>query len=261
MEISGQIQTVDGSDNVSMSAEKDINELTRRITREQERLMAEVAHEIRNPMNVLQGFAEILARETYGAHSDKRYLEYSKIIHRECGKLMRICERMMIASEDNDAANDHIHQTSVIDAVERSLQMFNHLAENRGVELKTFVDPDFPALNIDSDVLDSVLDNLVSNAIKFTPSGGTVTVKATVDEDGAMILVISDTGVGMSWGGQKIKPRKGQETGPHGDKSFGLGLSIIERELSRYGASLAIESDGDTGTTAKVRFPEHLIVR
>jgi two-component system cell cycle sensor histidine kinase PleC len=133
------------------------------------------------------------------------------------------------------------------------------MAHERGVDIKMSVDDGFPRLRIDEDLLEGVLGDLVSNAIKFTPSGGRVTLHARQSDDGeSAIFVISDTGVGMTpetlvrvMRSLPVEP----ETGPHGDTGNGLGLGLVKARLASLGIQLELRSSVTAGTAVVLTFP------
>lgn len=228
---------------------------------DQTELLAEVAHELKNQINVLQGYSEVLALERYGPHSHPKYSEYSKIVHRESSKMLRICENLILDGSPDVSEKQEKLRTSAEEAINRTIELYSLMARKRGVSLKTEIDPAFPVLNVDKDVLESVLDNLVSNAIKFTPRGGSVTLRAKLERGGAVILVISDTGVGLDSSDRITDVTKPSSSrGVHGDTGSGLGLGIVRRELERCGAKLVLRRKSAPGTEWVVRFPPDLIV-
>ena len=201
-----------------------------------------------------------MALETYGAHSHPKYSEYSQILHRESGKMLRICENLMLDGLSNEPKQREKTKASAEEAIKRTIEMYSRMAQERGVSLKTEIDPAFPTLNIDPDVLESVLDNLMSNAIKFTPRGGSVTLRAMLASGGAVILVISDTGVGIGASDRGADAAKTSATcGVHGDSGFGLGLAIVRRQLERCGATLSLGRLSGPGTEWIIRFPPDLV--
>jgi signal transduction histidine kinase len=223
--------------------------------------VAIIAHEMRNPLNAMLGFTEMLRSETYGPHADPRYREYSEIVHTAANKLLRICTRLLddatVAELPRPVEKGTISAARVIAG---TVELYSAMARERGVELTMSVDGEFPMLRIDEEALEGVLGNLVSNAIKFTPAGGQVSVKATVSaENGAAILVVSDTGIGMTpemitelMRSMPIPNR----VGPHGDSGTGLGLALVQSRLAKLGIHLEFSSAVSVGTVMTITFPK-----
>lgn len=222
--------------------------------------VAIMAHEMRNPLNAMLGFTEMMRRETYGPHSDPRYTEYSEIVHTAAQKLLRICNRLLEGENVHEipAANE-TGTVSARKVMADTVELFSAMARERGVGLEMVVDDGFPRLHIDGEVLEGVLANLVSNAIKFTPTGGHVTVKASVSsKDGAAIMVISDTGVGMA-SETLLQLMKSLPVPPgvglHGDVGTGLGLGLVRKRLASLGIQLEFRSEENAGTAVVLTFP------
>ena len=141
--------------------------------------------------------------------------------------------------------------------------MMAEQARAAGVRPSVDMPDDFPQLKIGEQRLRQVLLNIVSNAIKFTPSGGSVTVKGRHDRrDGAMIFVVSDTGidmapedipVAMSAYGQVRKE------GIRRQQGTGLGLPLTKKLVAVLGGELTLESAPGRGTTVTIRFPADLV--
>jgi signal transduction histidine kinase len=227
--------------------------------------VAVMAHEMRNPLNAMLGFTEMLKSESYGPHTDPRYREYSEIVHAAAHKLLRICNRLLDAETIQELPAPIAQgTTSAARVIAGTVELYSAMAQERGVALTMSVDDGFPRLKIDEEVLEGVLGNLVSNAIKFTPAGGQVTIRASVSEtDGAAVLVISDTGIGMTpativqlMRSLPVPPC----TGPHGDRGTGLGLGLVRSRLERLGIELEFRSQVDVGTAVTLKFPEPITV-
>jgi two-component system, cell cycle sensor histidine kinase PleC len=223
--------------------------------------VAVLAHEIRNPLNAMIGFTEMLRSEIHGAHADPRYQDYSETLHTAAHNLLRICNRLldqeMVQELPAPIAEGTISAAKVIAG---TVELYAAMARERGVELTMAIDNGFPRLRIDEDLLEGVLGDLVSNAIKFTPAGGQVTIKASVSaETGAAILVISDTGIGME-PATIVKLLRDlpvpSGVGPHGDKRTGLGLGLVRTRLSNLGIKLDFCSQVNVGTSVTMTFPE-----
>lgn len=221
-------------------------------------LLAHVAHEMRNPLNALLAYTELLRSERLGAHSNPRYKQYSEVAHDAAESLLRICERLL-AGHGAPAAAANARTENPREIVTAAVRRYEAMASERGVALEVQFDANFPALDIDPTVLEDALGNLISNAIKFTPKGGTVGVLGKVDKStGAVIMVVRDTGTGIT--PQKLAevlrflPVKPTE-GPHGDTGSGLGLSILKQQLSPFGVSIEVRSNPNFGTSVTLTFP------
>ncbi|MBM3546633.1 MAG: HAMP domain-containing histidine kinase [Alphaproteobacteria bacterium] len=225
---------------------------------------AYLAHEIRTPLNAIMGFSEILKAQHFGPLGDPRYPGYAADIHRSATHLARVCEdALALAKAEAGAAEPIAAETvSVGDIFDQAIAMVRDLAGDSGVRLKVEVEPNFPELRTDGSKLLQIVLNLATNAIKFTPSGGRVKLKARVDRlRGAMILVIRDTGIGMAPDdvptalkpfGQVGRPIDGRPQGA------GLGLPLTRSLVERLGGQLEIVTRPGGGTVVTVLLPREL---
>lgn len=219
--------------------------------------MAEMAHELRSPLTAIAGFAELTMNEQFGPIENEKYQDYAKRIHQASRMMLDIIEAL---STENTASETSMPvPTGPVDAgkiIDGIVDLFVDMAEERGIELKSDVADDFPLLETNATRLNQILVNLVSNAIKFTPEGGTVEIQAHVDPDsGAVILVVQDDGVGMS--AQEmvsaLKPyEQGTQDSPHGDTGTGLGLTIVDRLVREIGGEFEVSSEKGKGTVVRI---------
>ena len=224
---------------------------------------AYLAHEIRTPLNAILGFSEILKDQCFGPLGHARYPGYAADIHNAATHLARICENTLnLAKAEADCPPTTVEPVKVRDIFDRAVTMVHGLAVSSGVRLKVEIDPDFPELRADGSKLLQIVLNLTTNAIKFTPSGGRVKLKAMVDRARrAMILVIRDNGMGMSRDdvavaltpfGQVGQPLRGRPQGA------GLGLPLTRDMVERMGGQLEIVTRPGTGTIVTVLLPASL---
>jgi two-component system cell cycle sensor histidine kinase PleC len=148
-------------------------------------------------------------------------------------------------------------------AISSVLKIIGVRLREAGLGITIEIADDLPKLFADQRALKQISLNLLSNAVKFTTEGGRVTVRAAIDEEGAMLLAVSDTGIGI--------PAKDIEKAlaPFGqvDSIFtrkfpgtGLGLPLVRSLVELHGGSLSIESLVGVGTTATVRFPGERVI-
>ncbi|MBM3533720.1 MAG: HAMP domain-containing histidine kinase [Alphaproteobacteria bacterium] len=224
---------------------------------------AYLAHEIRTPLNAILGFSEILKGQHFGPLGDPRYPGYAADIHRSATHLAQICEDTLTLAKAEAGTEVVTVETVSIGAIfDQAVSMVRNLAEDSGVRLKVEIEPNFPEFRTDRSKLLQIVLNLATNAIKFTPSGGRVKLKARVDRHrGAMILVIRDTGIGMAPEdvvtamkpfGQVGRPIDGRPQGA------GLGLPLTRALVERLGGQLEIVTRPGGGMVVTVLLPRGL---
>lgn len=230
-----------------------------RLTSKASAQLREIAHELRNPLNALTAITEILKNEHFGPLGDPRYREYATLAHDAAGKMMKLCDRLVIESADAPLAPE----VSVARLLTDIAAMYRPMAEARGLVLDVDIQDELPELAVNAELLGTVLDNLVTNAIKFTPRGGRVTLLARREPlENVAVFVVSDSGIGLD--AEKLAMQMGRTTapeghggsiGPHGDTGAGIGLAIARKSLARLGGSLELRSREGAGTCAIVRLP------
>ncbi len=228
--------------------------------------VAEVAHDIKNPLTALLAYSNLLRREALGPLGDPRYKKHAETIHTAGQRLLDYCQALLddylrdIKQQQGEAAPVVRENVDVAAMVREVVALYQELAEERGIRLEAKISEDFPALHTLPTNLHRALTNLVSNALKFTPRGGKVTVDAHVDENkDAVVVVIRDSGIGLSAG--EILRILSQDAGTrseHGEQGAGLGLINVTRLIRQAGGSVEITSAKNRGTAVTLRFPRDL---
>jgi len=225
--------------------------------------LATINHELRTPINAILGFAELMKNEKMGPVGE-RYKEAVGFIHDGAAHLLRLVNDLLnLASTESSDFRLTLAPVDVGATVRNSVTLLAEDARRAGVDLQIDISPDLPIIETDETRLKQIVINLASNAIKFTPSGGRVTVKAKPDPtSGVMILAISDTGVGISTEQmlEVLKPfgRVRQIKAPPAvakQQGAGLGLPITKRLTELLGGTLEIQSREGVGTMMTVRLP------
>ncbi len=227
---------------------------------QQQLRITELAHEVRTPLNAVLGYAQILSEQLMGPLGTPEYVDYARTIQHAANHLLQVCDGMLNEftpeQQSNSITSEEVDVSQIISSV---VDLFARMAKERGVTLTASADDDFPKLRTDPTRLNQVLINLVSNAIKFTPKGGSVNVAARVDKTkGAMILVIQDNGSGMSEAEmlERLKPFvKSEEPAPHGDTGTGLGLTIVQRLIGELQGQMCMASTKGEGTIISIELP------
>jgi two-component system cell cycle sensor histidine kinase PleC len=218
-----------------------------------------MSHELRTPLNAIIGFAEIIQMEMLGPVGTDRYLEYATDIGTSGHHLLNLINDLLDLSKI-EAGKLELHESwvEIPATIETCLRLVKERALNHGVELTTEQIGTLPPIWADERAMKQILLNLLTNAVKFTPQGGRVTVRALMDEDQRLRLAVSDTGIGIS---EKDMPKVleafGQIDSAMNRKhaGTGLGLPLTRRLIELHGGEFAIESAIGKGTTVSARFP------
>jgi signal transduction histidine kinase len=230
--------------------------------KELDRLKAEfismASHDLKTPINVIGGYAELLTEGLYGEMPEKQR-EVLGSIQEQTVVLTRLVNQLLDISRLEAGGfrieTSEVRVAELVASVERT---FDALARQKRVELSVVVEDSAPDVIIaDPDRLRSeVLGNLLSNAFKFTPEGGSIEVRAQGGEDGLLEVTVRDTGVGIP---AEDLPRifekfyqVGQDAKAAGS---GLGLAIAREIVEAHGGTIDAESEPGRGTTFHVRLP------
>src|SRR5579862_8071224 len=242
----------------------------KRLERMRRDFVANVSHELRTPLAAIGGYAEtLLGGPLDDPHRDRRFFG---IIERHTVRLGRLVDDLLTLS-DLELARTEFRRVPVQPetVVENTFEVFRHKAPQAGVVLMRDIAPDLPPLDADADRIEQALVNLIDNAIKYTPRGGEVTVRARLADlldvpDGLMVppapgfveLAVSDTGVGvppedlprLTERFYRVDKARSRELG-----GTGLGLAIVKHIVQAHGGWMRIESVIGRGTTVRLYVP------
>jgi two-component system cell cycle sensor histidine kinase PleC len=219
--------------------------------------LANMSHELRTPLNAINGFSEIMVNELYGPVGDRRYKEYAGDILSSGQHLLALINDILdMAKIEAGKLNLKFEPISIEDVAEDALRLMRHRADEAGLTLAAEVEG-LPEIEADYRALKQILLNLISNAVKFTPSGGRVTVRARV-EGSEVALQVRDTGIGISPEdlARLARPFEQVET-QHAktQQGTGLGLALTKSLIEMHGGRLDLASEPGVGTTVTVRLP------
>jgi len=259
-----------GSDGDVVAVTRDVSEHTAEVVelssrrdeadealRARTRFLASITHELRTPLNAIIGFSDVMRNEIFGPVGHTKYREYADHIRNSGMHLVDLVSDLLDMSKI-EAGKFTIERQmcDVRTLAEESVAMVKGAADEAGVELRVDV-PERLMLSADARALKQSLINLMSNAVKFTPSEGRVTVAARSDGEDVVIKVV-DTGVGipekdLARIGKPFEQVEGAMQRLH--KGTGLGLSLVKSLTELHGGTMSITSALGDGTTVTLRLP------
>jgi two-component system cell cycle sensor histidine kinase PleC len=223
------------------------------------RFLATMSHELRTPLNAILGFADVMRQEMFGEVGSPRYRQYLDDIHSAgkylLGVISDVLDTARIQSGDMRLGDEPVEIGPII---RDCLSMVADRAKLGGVAVGAEYAADLPRFRADPVRLKQILTNLLTNAVKFTPAGGRVAVRADLDTDGRLALSVRDTGIGMSRDeiavaltpfGQIANPMTRTHDGT------GLGLPLAKTLAELHGGELDIASTPGAGTSVTVTLP------
>jgi signal transduction histidine kinase len=217
--------------------------------------IANVSYELRTPLNAIIGFAEILANEYFGTLTP-RQLDYSRGILDSSHRLLSLINDILdLATIEAGYMVLETRPVEIGDMLEAVMTFTRERARNQDLNLSLHCPESLGAIEADERRLKQALFNLVSNAIKFTPPGGSIRLEAE-HQNGQLVLSVSDTGVGIPLEDQARVFDKFERGDPQLYQSgAGLGLSLVKSLIELHGGHVTIESSPDKGTTVRCHLP------
>ncbi len=232
------------------------NDQLRELDRVKDDFVASVSHELRTPLTSIRGYLELVLDGEAGDLTDEQH-QFLSIVDRNADRLLRVVGDLLFVAQV-DAGKIAIEKapTDVDELVHQAVEAARPAATEQGVELELEVDGLGP-LNADRARLAQVVDNLISNAVKFTPSGGRVEVRSVREGDLA-VLEVTDTGIGISAEDQdRLFQRffRTDEATQHAIQGTGLGLAIVQAIVEAHDGTISVASVPGAGTTFRVELP------
>jgi signal transduction histidine kinase len=236
-------------------------ELARALEQQQEldrlknQFVQSVSHELRTPLAMILGYAELLAAGDLGEVSPEQKGPLGIIVQRSY--VLRDLVENITAILENEIREPVREPVSLTGLVGDAITDFQVLADQAGLTLDGDISPHIPSVLGDAEHLRRVVDNLIGNALKFTPAGGSVTIRLQ-SSDGQAVLQVSDTGIGVAADHQEhIFQRFYQVDGSmrrtHG--GCGLGLALVKEIVEKHGGRVKLDSELGRGSTFTVFLP------
>ncbi|MBC7280392.1 MAG: PAS domain S-box protein [Hoeflea sp.] len=226
--------------------------------------LARVSHEIRTPLNAIIGFSEMMVEERFGPIGSPRYLEYAHDIGNSGKHVLDIVNDLLDISKI-EAGQEQMEfvAVSLNDHLAESVSLLQPMANSQRVIIRTSLSASVPEVVADRRSIKQIALNLLSNAIRFTPSGGQIVVSTSYEPTGNVVIRIRDTGIGMSRKEleQAMKPFGQVGPGPRQrGEGTGLGLPLTKAMVEANRAQFDIVSTPSEGTLVSIAFPPQRVL-
>jgi len=221
--------------------------------------LANMSHELRTPLNAILGFSEIINQECFGPVGSARYKEYAGDIHSSGAHLLSLINDLLdVAKIEAGKMEISPHPIDAHRTFDIALKLIGCKAREKRQELVISIAPDAPPLYADERALKQILINLVSNAVKFTPEGGTISVSAGPARCGGFQIMCEDNGPGIPREKidkiftpfSQVDNRYDRQAG-----GTGLGLALVRGLAELHGGRAWLESEFGKGCRAYVVLP------
>jgi len=222
------------------------------------RFLAAVSHELRTPLNAILGFSDILIGEYFGKLQNDRQREYVTLIRQSGGHLLAVVNTMLDMSKIEAGRYElMIEGFEIAESMKACEAMLGLQAREKGVTLTSHIQRNIGEVVADQRAIQQVLINLVGNAVKFTKTGGVVSMDASLDGQ-SLKLCISDTGIGIAEDkigmlGQPFVQIQSDYSRCY--EGTGLGLSLVKGLVALHGGTFSIASRAGEGTVVTVTIP------
>jgi len=229
------------------------------------RFLATMSHELRTPLNAILGFSEVMKCELLGPMQNANYKDYAGNIHDSGRHLLQLINEILDLSRI-EAGHYELHEEPVrlCDIVEDCLRLLHLRAESKGLHVALEFARGLEPIWADERAIRQICLNLMSNALKFTPRGGRITLLVSATPDGGQSLIVKDTGPGIP---KEEIPRVMQAFGQGSlahqtaEGGTGLGLPIVQNLVGLHGGTFELRSELRKGTEAVVCLPGSRVLR
>ncbi|NNU67891.1 PAS domain S-box protein [Rhizobium sp. WYCCWR 11152] len=227
--------------------------------------LARVSHEIRTPLNAIIGFSDMMAGERFGPIGHPRYIEYANDIGRSGRHVLDIVNDLLDISKIEAGEMDlDFAAVGLNEAVSEAVALVQPQANGQRVIIRTALSHAVPEVVADLRSIKQIALNILSNAIRFTPSGGQIVVSTSYEANGSVVLRVRDTGIGMTRNelDQAMKPfRQVSSTqSRHRGDGTGLGLPLTKAMVDANRATFSINSAPNEGTLVEITFPSQRVL-
>jgi len=221
--------------------------------------IANMSHELRTPLNSVLGFSKLLTEHEHRKLTDEDIVEYARLVQDAATHLLTVINNILdISKLHSGSFMLDPSDVQVTDALDDALANFEKSMKDHGLHLACNIASDLPIIQGDEQKLRQTFSNLIGNAIKFTPPGGTIAVDAVNAPNKDIVVTVRDTGVGMTEDEIRVALApfgQADASRTRWREGSGLGLPIAKALVDLHGGTIEIHSTKGQGTEVTVRLP------
>ncbi len=248
------------AEELNLRLEQKVRERTRELLRSKQQLedanrlksefLANMSHELRTPLNAIIAMSEILGERTFGDLTEKQEVYVSQVLDSGVHLLSLINDVLDLSKVEAGQLELNIDPFNLGELLESSLVVVKERAQKHGITLQLESDPEVEIIHGDALRIKQVVYNLLTNAVKFTPDGGKVTLRA-FNRENDVVVVVEDTGIGISPEDQQIifdEFRQADSSYSRKYEGTGLGLALSRKFVELHGGRIWVESEVGKGS-------------
>jgi len=219
--------------------------------------LANMSHELRTPLNAIIGFSEVLLERLFGDLNEKQD-DYLKDIHSSGRHLLQLINDILDLSKVEAGRMElDVATFDLPSAISNAMTLIRERAQRHAITLGIDVDQDFGEMVADERKFKQILLNLLTNAVKFTPDGGRIDVRARREGD-SIVVAVHDTGIGIAPEDQQAVFEEFRQVGrdyTNKQEGTGLGLALTRKFVELHGGTISVESALGMGSTFTFTIP------
>jgi signal transduction histidine kinase/ligand-binding sensor domain-containing protein len=222
-----------------------------------DKLFSIISHDLRSPFTTLKGFIELISLK-YDSYTDKEIRDFIRIISESADNVYNLLDNLLNWSRSQRGkVKLDAQMTDMVQLIRKKIELLNHQAVTKNIQIETICATQELLIKVDPDLINVVIQNLLTNAIKFTREDGRIEVKCFIEDSHAQIYV-QDNGIGMSEedAGKLFRSDTHfSSIGTANEKGIGLGMLICKDFVEIHGGKIWVESELDKGSTFFVKLP------
>jgi len=234
-------------------------EAIEKLVKERSWFMMRVAHNLRAPLAGMKSMLNLLTQGDYLGEMNENQRNYLGRIDQRCQGMLAIVNELMTLAEARSEKRKALHEPVDLSKIAGRIQdIFQGEAVSKEIDFSLTLPEQLPLLQGDPEMIEQMLENLVSNGIKYTQPGGRVNLKFSLDSDAAIRVEVSDTGIGIP---KDALPRlfteffRAENAKRAHETGTGLGLAFVKDVVLRHGGRIAVESEEGKGSTFRLYLP------